>query len=128
MKHRVLSHSVIPLVVISLLLAASSLFHFFKPEVAFVFLGDSTNIRIVGVVLVVLGVAAIANKSLYSKVVGGLVLLSGLGRAINPEQLIVINEWTDKSTHGVLLGLGALLVLVAACRVVTLREVAESIS
>lgn len=117
-----MSHSIIPLILIALFLLASTGFHIAQPDLAQNVLSVSTNIQVVGIILTLLGALALTNRSIYSKAVGTLILLSGLSRAVSPDRIININEWADKSTHGILMGIGAFIVLYIAYRVQSLNK------
>jgi len=110
-------NSPIYLISISIVLSVSAIFHLLLPELATDILAEGSSIRVIGILLVILGLPALFHKSIYSKVVGVLVFFSGFGRAIDPDRFIAINMWTDKFVHGILLGVGAVLVILVVLRI-----------
>jgi hypothetical protein len=94
-----------------LFLFISALAHLITPENTDKLLHKQSAIRLVGAVLIVLGLLSLTQAQLYAQIIGWLVCLSGFARLFFPKRMIRVNEWTSRYVHAVLMLFGAVACL-----------------
>ena len=95
-------------------LVASAAFHILMPARTKALLGQPGVVRIVGVVLCALGGVSLCATGVAARLAAGVLLVFGLRRVYAPERMIETMQWTSRPVHGVLILVGAMLVVVAA--------------
>jgi hypothetical protein len=95
-------------------LIAGAAFHLLMPERARALFEQPSAVRVVGVALCALGAASFLALGIVARLAALVVLVSGLRRAIAPERMIDTMQWASRPVHGVLILVGAVLLVAAA--------------
>ena len=88
--------------------------HLATPELTQRLLSQRVVVQVVGVLLLLIGTVCWAEaRRLPKQLIALFVLGSGASRLIFPTRMIIVNEWTSRAGHGVLMLLGSVVCLVA---------------
>lgn len=95
-------------------LTVAAAFHILMPERAEALLEQPSAVRVVGVVLCALGATSLLSPGIFARLAALVVVVFGLRRAIAPETMIDTMQWASRPVHGVLILLGAALLVAVA--------------
>ena len=97
----------LPIFAVATFLAVAGIYHLLAPAHSERLLSKVLPVRVIGGILSILGGWCLIFQVPVAYAVGILTLLSGLARLLAPNRMIIVNTWTSRYLHGILMLLGA---------------------